>query len=40
VLNATVVSLDLVVIRDKECPNTYSIVEFVIYRTALAITLN
>jgi hypothetical protein len=39
-LNATVIGLDLVIIRDKEYPNTNSIIGFVIYRIALAITLN
>jgi hypothetical protein len=39
VLDATVVALNLVVIlSNKESRDTLSVVEFVIYRTALAIT--
>jgi hypothetical protein len=39
VLNATVVALNLVIIlSNKESYNTLSVVEFIIYRIALAIT--
>jgi hypothetical protein len=39
VLDATVVALNLVVIlSNKESCNTFSVIEFVIYKTALAIT--
>jgi hypothetical protein len=39
VLNATVVALNLVIIlSNKESRDTLSVIEFVIYRTALAIT--
>jgi hypothetical protein len=38
VLDATVIALNLVIIlSNKESCNTFSVVEFVIYRTALAI---
>ena len=38
-LNATVIALNLVIIlSNKESYNTLSVVEFIIYRTALAIT--